>query len=151
MTFAQVAANLREYANAKNIDNEIMKWLKKNDQFILEAQRKQLFEESIGADGIPLGFYGYNTVKYDKSKKLGMQFTMVSSGTFERGLFVKVNSKNIVVGSNPASHVAKMQQNKNFDTVDFFGLTPQNLGFLKRRLTNYIGEWTANGIAGKGK
>lgn len=140
-TLIELSRRLKIYAKHKAIEIELFKFLKENPNLILQYNKRQLFEDSIGADGIDLGFYSYNTVKYNKFKKGGEPFTMIESAQFRDGLTAKVLFRKVIITSDTPD-LEDILLNPVFITTDFFGLTDENLILLKRfHTTNHIREW----------
>lgn len=149
MTLLELNQNLKKYANHFEIEKALFRFLKENSHLILQYNVRQLFSDSIGADGISLGFYSYNTSNFqnDASKAGGTPFTMVKSGDFLGGMYAKVLYRKIILSSS-ASHLEDMVLSPAFDTVNFFGLTEENLVLLKRfHTTPFIRQWLRQKIS----
>jgi hypothetical protein len=130
---------------SKQHEIALFKFLKENSHLILTLQQDQLFRDSEDVWGQPLGFYSYNTTKREgqSHKKGGQPFDMYASGDFFRGLTVKVMNRSIEITSHPQSHLNKMLSNPAFDSTDFFGLTEENLIWLKQQHTGkFMRKWT---------
>lgn len=141
MDLFQLNNNLKKYASSAKFRKVLLAFIKENPHLVLQYNKKQLFEDSIGADGIDLGFYSYSIVKYSDYKKGGEPYTMFESGRFYDGMFAKVYYNKIIISSS-VEYLDEILDNPNFITNEFFGLTDENLILLKRiHLTPYLREW----------
>jgi len=110
----------------------VFDYLKKNPNIILFYQRQQLFRKSIDAKGEALGFYSRGTESISKGKKgFNDPYTMVDSGSFQRGLFVDVKANRFVISSK-SPHLEDILNNEVFKGLELFGLTKDS----QRRLMN---------------
>lgn len=151
MTFAELNQRIRKYASKNALEHKLGTFLKQNPHIIMELQKEQLFQESIGSDEVALGFYSYNTAKYSKfpSEKKGQTpFTMIESGSFFDNMYIIVSGRknvSIEIGSR-TPHLNAMLNNPAFDTVNFFGLTQTNYQRLAANLSTMLEEWVIKGI-----
>lgn len=153
MQLKDLSKRIKEYANGKSVDNAVMAWIRENPHILMDYQMRQLFHMSVDRNENPLGYYGYNTAtmigpsgKDQSHKSANVPFTMQDTGDFFNKMEIKVGSKYITITSR-TPHLASMQTNKFFDSVDFFGLTPQNERLFKSRISKYAAEWITTGIA----
>lgn len=120
----------------------VFKWIKANPEVILFYQRQQLFRKSIGSDSEPLGFYSYSTEVFTKGrKKYKEPFTMVDSGSFREGLFVKTYYRHLIISST-TPNLDKMYDNEAYNTHNFFGLTEDSYNrFINNQVKPFLRTW----------
>ena len=128
---------IKRIANTKAFEIEMYKYIKNELQgVIIFYQKKQLFEDSIGADGVKLG--QYSVKGYDD---YGKDFSMIYTGDFRDKLKVTVLYRKISITSQ-TDHLFEMETSPFFKTHDFFGLTPLNLTHLLNiHIKPHMLEW----------
>ena len=101
---------------------------------LMLMQKDQMFRKSEGADGIPLGYYGWQKNNKRLREKPGKVFIdkpydMVFTGRLRDKMRVKVTLSYIEFSSDK-SHVFRIQNRPFWGTTNWFGLTDAN----KRKL-----------------
>lgn len=116
---------------------------------IMYWQRDQLFNKSIGADGVKFGKYrnesrskGRDLSRGEKRKARNIEYTLIDTGDFYDKMYVKVDrrSKTIDIGST-TEHMDEMYENPAFNTHEFFGLTPHSLRQIMKPLKIEMARW----------
>lgn len=152
MSPTELEKKIKEKLDTKKLEIELFKYLKSNPEKILFYQRQQLFKKSIGADDESLGSYSEGSENINPKKVKGSKFSMVDSGDFKKGLFVKVHYRHLIISSS-TSHLKDMLENESFETIDFFGLTEDSYRrFNESVIKPFILSWTKKQISeGLGK
>ena len=117
---------------------------------LLELQKKQLFEDSQGADMKPLGRYDRNNKKYNgHTRKIGAKYEMINTGQLFDEMKVKINvGKREIQFINKRKEVDKPWFRFNtdvFGTAEWFGLTEENfIKFMNEYARPWTIQWTKN-------
>lgn len=139
MNLKELAYNIDTMVTYDKATSALFKYLKKNKEILLEMNKEQLFEDSIGTDNKPLGFYS-NSLWNQQYDKAGQPYTMVDSGLFKAGMRIDFYYKHITIQS--IYHTWEMQKSGNFLTLNWFGLTEDNYERLKEEYTiKFMREW----------
>jgi len=119
-------------------------WLEKNPETVLFYQRQQLFKKSIDREGKPLGFYKRDHKNF-WSKKKGRPYKMVESGLFKANLKYKNR-----IFTSTVPYLKEMENNKNFSSTKFFGLTDDSVRRLyNNKIRPFIKSWMEKQLAEK--
>ena len=100
---------------------------------LLLMQKEQLFELSIGADGIPLGFYNRKKKK-QTPRAAGEPYDMVFSGTLRDSIKIRITGSSIIFEADD-KYVRRVRFDTIFGTKEWFGLSPDN---LKKLIDEYV-------------
>ena len=121
MTLKELKNNIDRIVETKGATYALFRHIKANPDLMLDFNRKQLFDQGVGADGKHLGSYSLNRdPESDKRKEPGQVFTMIDTGLFKQGLRLKTHYRKIIITS--PYHTNAMLKNPNFNTTEFFRL-----------------------------
>jgi hypothetical protein len=154
MQLEELKKALDDIVKGKEFEKYMWKYLQSElTGTIMYWQRDQLFNKSIGADGVKFGKYsnesrdkGRYRTRADRSqatkKKANLEYTLIDTGDFYDKMYVKVDrrSKTIDIGST-TEHMDEMYDNPAFNTHEFFGLTPHSLRQIMKPLKIEMARW----------
>jgi len=158
MELKELQAVLKDMVEGKKFEQEMWRYIKDQEAGrIMYWQKDQLFNKSIGADGIKFGKYknesrskGRDITRGEKRKSRNQEYTMIDTGDFYDKMYIKVNAhtKTIDIGSN-TEHMDEMYANDppHFNTTEFFGLTPFSLRQVIKPIKDHMNKWARYRIA----
>lgn len=106
---------------------------------LIELQKDQLFNDSIGADGVKLGYYR-RAKKRARSRAKGEQYDMVFTGFLKNSIRVIISRGEIVFKADN-EYMYTIRFRDFFGTDDWFGLTEENLDYF---IENYLAGGTVS-------
>lgn len=139
--FQELNIQLKAIANIDFV-KELFDYIERERLGTIVAYNKtQLFERSIGADGVSLGTYKKSTEeRYDSLKKAGTKYTMIDTGLFKSSIYAEVIDNEIFVKSTDPK-LSDMLNSSIYNTTEFFGLTDDSSKhFINRWVKPYTRE-----------
>ena len=156
MQLEELQKLIKSLVEGKKFEQEMWRYIQDElTGVIMYWQKDQLFEKSIGSDGIKFGKYttesrskGRDLSRGEKRKTRNLEYTLIDTGDFYDGLRIKVNrhTKTIDIWSE-TDHMDEMYENPAFNTHNFFGLTPNSLRHIRVAILEHMNKWARYRIA----
>ena len=137
MQIGQIERNISQGFGVSGFGLHILRYIDRNLIPVLEEmQRDQLFNKSVGADGIPLGYYSSNKQRAGKpvQRSAGEPFDMIFTGRLKNSIRVEIAEGSILFTAD-SKYTQRIRFDEIFGTSDWFGLTTEN---WRKLIDNYL-------------
>jgi uncharacterized protein (UPF0335 family) len=124
---------------AKSLQNDLFRFIKRIEKELLDRNKDQIVNESKDIFGNPIGFYSYATEVISRGrKKKGEPFTGYETEDFFKGFYMQEVAGVLRFGSTDPK-TSKILSSESWLSDELFGLSDENLKeVIEKRLLPFF-------------